>query len=228
MVLRHVLSDAKGSRDRFHILSFRYDETEFRERAAALHAEPPGCARRSDDDLNPEARIIPAGVEPKPAAVLVPLVQRHGGLAMLLTQRTAHLSQHAGQVAFPGGRIDAGDESPVAAALRETEEETGIDRRFVEPLGYLDTYLTGTSYRVVPVVGLLRHGFTVTPHEGEVADVFEVPLSFLMNPQHHERHSRQWQGKERFYYAMPYEGRYIWGATAGMIRNLYALMYGTA
>jgi 8-oxo-dGTP pyrophosphatase MutT (NUDIX family) len=207
-------------------LRFRFDEDEFRLRAKALHAAPPEIARRSDDDLNPEARIIPPGVEPKPAAVLVPLVVRDNGLAMLLTQRTEHLSQHAGQVAFPGGRIDAGDESPAAAALRETEEETGINRSFVEPLGYLDTYLTGTSYRVVPVVGLLRPGFTVTPHAGEVADVFEVPLSFLMNPQHHERHSRQWQGKERFYYAMPYEGRYIWGATAGMIRNLYALVYG--
>lgn len=207
-------------------MSFRFDEDEFRLRAKALHAAPPQDARRSDDDLNPEARIIPPGVEPKPAAVLVPLVARSGGLSILLTQRTEHLSQHAGQVAFPGGRIDAGDESPAAAALRETEEETGINRSFVEPLGYLDTYLTGTSYRVVPVVGLLRPGFTVTPHAGEVADVFEVPLSFLINPQHHERHSREWQGKERFYYAMPYEGRYIWGATAGMIRNLYALVYG--
>jgi 8-oxo-dGTP pyrophosphatase MutT (NUDIX family) len=209
-------------------LNFRFDEAEFRQRASGLHAEPPEIARWSDDDLNPQARLIAVGVEPKRAAVLVPLVPRDNGLAVLLTLRTAHLSQHAGQVAFPGGRIDASDESPVAAALRETEEETGIAPHFVEPLGYLDTYLTGTSYRIVPVVGLLRHGFTVTPHAGEVADVFEVPLSFLMNPQHHERHSREWQGKERFFYAMPYEGRYIWGATAGMIRNLFTLVYGAA
>ena len=208
-------------------MSFCFDEKEFRQRAAgALYAAPPVVARRSDDDLNPEARLIPPGVEPKLAAVLVPLVARGSGLSVLLTQRTAHLSQHGGQVAFPGGRIDAGDESPVAAALRETEEETGIARHFVEPLGYLDTYLTGTSFRVIPVVGLLRQGYTLAPHAGEVADVFEVPLSFLMNPVNHERHSREWQGKERFYYAMPYEGRYIWGATAGMIRNLYALVYG--
>lgn len=226
MVIRTVLSNAAGGRDRAGNLSFSFDENEFRARAAgALHCAPPEVARFSDDDLNPEARIIPEGVVPKPAAVLVPLVPRGSGLNLLLTQRTPHLSRHAGQVAFPGGRIDAGDRSPIAAALRETEEETGIDRRFVEPLGFLDTYVTGTSYRVIPVVGMLKPGFTVTPHEGEVADVFEVPLSFLMNPVNHERHSREWQGRLRYYYAMPYEGRYIWGATAGMIRNLFKLVY---
>ena len=209
-------------------MSFRFDEHEFRARASRLFSQPPDVPRRSDDDLNPDARIIPPGISPKPAAVLVPLVVRNEGLNLLLTQRTDHLSRHAGQVAFPGGRIDDTDESPVMAALRETEEETGIDRRFVEPVGFLDTYLTGTSYRVVPVVGLLRPGFTVTPHAGEVAAVFEVPLAFLMNPAHHETHSREFMGKARQYYAMPYEGRYIWGATAGMIRNLYMLMYGEA
>lgn len=209
-------------------MSFRFDEDEFRRRAAIhLHAEPPEVSRRSDDDLNPEARIIPPGVVPKPAAVLVPLVARGTTLNVILTQRTGHLSRHPGQVAFPGGRIDDSDASPVAAALRETEEETGIGRDFIEPLGFLDTYLTGTSYRVVPVVGMLREGFTVTPHPGEVDAVFEVPLAFLMNPQHHQRHSREWQGRERFFYAMPYGERYIWGATAGMIRNLYALVYET-
>jgi 8-oxo-dGTP pyrophosphatase MutT (NUDIX family) len=209
-------------------VSFRFDEEEFRLRAARnLHPAPPDVARRSDDDLNPDARLIVPGTVPRPAAVLVPLVPREGGLHVILTQRTDHLSRHAGQVAFPGGRIDDTDENPVAAALRETEEETGIDRGFVETVGFLDTYLTGTSYRVVPVVGILRHGFTVTPQLSEVADVFEVPLAFLMNPSHHERHSREWQGRDRFYYAMPYEGRYIWGATAGMIRNLYSLVYET-
>ena len=210
-------------------MNFRFDEAEFRARAAgALHATPVEIARRSDDDLNPDARLIVPESVPRPAAVLVPLVPRDGALQMLLTLRTDHLSSHAGQVAFPGGRIDMEDDSPVDAALRETEEETGIARQFVEPIGYLDTYLTGTSYRIIPVVGLLRHGFTLTPHAGEVAEVFEVPLSFLMNPVNHERHSREWQGKERLYYAMPYEGRYIWGATAGMIRNLYALVYGSS
>jgi 8-oxo-dGTP pyrophosphatase MutT (NUDIX family) len=206
---------------------FRFDEPEIRQLAAEnLHRRPAEDARFSDDDLNPEARIIPPGVVPRPAAVLVPLVSGEDGLNILLTQRTAHLARHAGQVAFPGGRIDADDVDAVAAALRETEEETGIAPDFVEPLGFLDTYLTGTSYRVTPVVALVRRGFTLRPHEGEVADIFEVPLAFLMNPAHHLKHSRELQGRERFYYAMPYEGRYIWGATAGMIRNLYTLLYG--
>lgn len=203
-----------------------FDEAEFKQLAAArLHRAPVAAARFSDDDLNPEARIIPAGITPKLAAVLVPLIADAGGLSVLLTERTAHLSSHGGQVAFPGGRIDESDEGPVGAALRETEEETGIARSFIEPVGFLDTYLTGTSYRVVPVVALVRRGYTLAPQPQEVADVFEVPLAFLMNPDHHLRHSRQWQGKQRFYYAMPFGERYIWGATAGMIRNLYSLLY---
>jgi len=203
-----------------------FHEAEFRVLAARrLHAAPPGVHRRSDDDLNPEARMIPVGEAPRAAAVLVPLVPRAGGLQVLLTERQPHLRNHAGQVAFPGGRIDDTDHGPVAAALRETEEETGIAPGFVEPLGFLDTYLTSTNFQVMPVVGLLRPGFTVMPHEAEVAEVFEVPLSFLMDPAHHERHARDWQGKLRYYYAMPWEGHYIWGATAGMIRNLYSMLY---
>ena len=115
----------------------------------------------------------------------------------------------------------AGAADAVAAALRETEEETGIRPSFVEPIGFLDTYLTSTNYRVVPVVAVLRPGFTVTPQEAEVKDVFEVPLAFLMDPANHERHSRDWQGHIRYYYAMPWEGRYIWGATAGMLYSFY-------
>ena len=210
-------------------MSFRYDEAEFRALAGRrLYESPPPEPRRSDDDLNPDARIIPEGAERKPAAVLVPLVARPDGLSMLLTQRQPHLRSHAGQVAFPGGRVDDTDPNPIAAALRETEEETGIAPAFVEPLGFLDTYLTSSSYNVVPVVGIVRPGFTVVPHEAEVAAVFEVPLAFLMNPAHHERHSRDYNGRQRFYYAMPYDGRYIWGATAGMIRNLYSLIYEMA
>jgi 8-oxo-dGTP pyrophosphatase MutT (NUDIX family) len=203
-----------------------FDEAGFRARASGrLHAAAPPVHSFSDDDLNPTARMIPENEPPKPAAVLVPLVPRADGLHLLLTERQPHLRRHAGQIAFPGGRIDDTDADAVAAALRETEEETGILPSFVEPVGFLDTYLTSTNYRVVPVVGLLRPGFTVVPQEAEVKDVFEVPLAFLMDPAHHERHSRDWQGHTRYYYAMPWQGRYIWGATAGMIRNLYRLMY---
>lgn len=207
-------------------MSFRFDEAELRELAKArLHRVPPAEPRLSDDDLNPDVRVIDPGKVPRPAAVLVPLVAGEGGLDMLLTLRTDHLTSHAGQIAFPGGRIDAADDGPVAAALRETEEETGIGRDFVEPLGFLDTYLTVTSYRVFPVVALLRPGFNIVPHAHEVSDIFRVPLSFLMNPAHHERHSRDWQGALRYYYAMAWRDRYIWGATAAMIRNLYHHLY---
>lgn len=207
----------------------RIDEAEFRARAARrLHAAPPPHHSFSDDDLNPTARMIPENEEPKPAAVLVPLVPRADGLNLLLTERQPHLRRHAGQIAFPGGRIDGTDSDAVAAALRETEEETGIPPSFVEPIGFLDTYLTSTNYRVVPVVAILRPGFVAVPQEAEVKEVFEVPLAFLMDPAHHERHARDWQGRTRHYYAMPWQGRYIWGATAGMIRNLYRLMYEPA
>jgi len=209
-------------------LSVAAEEQAFRARAAArLHAAPVERHSFSDDDLNPTARMIPENEAPKPAAVLVGLVPRPDGLTLLLTERQPHLRAHAGQIAFPGGRIDAGDRDAVAAALRETAEETGIAGSFIEPLGFLDTYLTSTNYRVVPVVALLHPGFTVVPEAAEVKDVFEVPLAFLMDPANHLRHSRDWQGHTRYYYAMPWQGRYIWGATAGMIRNFYRLMYAT-
>jgi 8-oxo-dGTP pyrophosphatase MutT (NUDIX family) len=207
-------------------MSFRFDEDEFRTRATTrLLPEPSSLPKRSDDDLNPLARIVPDGAVLRPAAVLVPIVRGLEGLSVLLTERTASLRQHAGQVAFPGGRIDEGDESAVAAALREAEEETGLAPRFVEPIGFLDTYLTATAYGVVPVVALVERGFELRPHDGEVASVFEVPLAFLMDPANHLKHSREWKGLSRAYYAMPYGERYIWGATAGMIRNLYDRMY---
>jgi len=204
----------------------KFSEAEIRRRAVTglLH-EVPLKHERSDDDMNRAAPFIPAGVKAKPAAVLVPIVLRQPEVTVLLTQRTDHLASHGGQVAFPGGRIDADDADAIAAALREAEEETGLARDFVEPLGFLDSYLTGTAFQVVPVVALVRPGFTVTPQESEVAAVFEVPLRFLMTPENHATHSREWQGKQRFFYAMPYEERYIWGATAGMIRNLYDRLY---
>jgi len=160
----------------------------------------------------------------KAAAVLVPIVPRKEGLTVLLTQRSHELPVHAGQIAFPGGKIDAGDASPLAAALRETHEETGIEPEFVEPVGYLDPYETGTGFSVVPVVGVLSVGFELVPEPGEVSDIFEVPLKFLMNPANHQRKEIMWKGEMRQYHAMPYKERYIWGATAGMLIELYRRM----
>jgi 8-oxo-dGTP pyrophosphatase MutT (NUDIX family) len=203
-----------------------FDEADIRARAKLrLLQAAPDAASYSDDDMNELNPMIAKDARLTPAAVLVPLVARPQGVTLLLTQRREHLSRHAGQIAFPGGRIDASDRDAVAAALREAEEETGLDPAFVEPLGFLDGYMTVTSYHVTPVVALVRSGFTVSPQEDEVARVFEVPLEFLMTPGNHETHSRDWQGRPRLYYAMPYEGNYIWGATAGMIRNLYQRLY---
>lgn len=203
----------------------QFSEADVRDRAGRLRPTAPDVTRFSDDDLNPAAAMIAPGQTPRPAAVLVPLVLRRPELTVLLTRRTAQMSKHAGQVAFPGGRLD-GDETAVAAALREAEEETGLTAGFVEPLGFLDAYHTVTNYFVTPVVALVREGFTITPHAGEVDEVFEVPLRFLMTPANHQQHSRDWNGKTRYYYAMPYDRHYIWGATAGMLRALYLRLYG--
>ena len=207
---------------------FSFTPDEFRARAAGrLLSEAPNHHMRSDDDLNPDARAIPYDRVPQRAAVLVPVIARAAGLSLLLTQRSKTLASHPGQVAFPGGKVDHGDADPIATALREAEEETGLTRDFIEPLGYLDGYLTRTAYRVIPVVAMVREGFATRPQKGEVADIFEVPLRFLMSAENHVLHSREWQGKSRQFYAMPYEGRYIWGATAGMIKNLFDRMYAT-
>ena len=155
-----------------------------------------------------------------PAAVLFPIVQRAGGQTVLLTQRTAHLRDHAGQISFPGGRIEAGDPSPVHAALRETEEEVGLAREHVEILGFLPEYHTGTGFRVTPVVALVTPPFVLVPDPFEVAEVFEVPLAFLLDPANHQRHSLYYRGALRHFFAMPYQNYFIWGATAGMIRSL--------
>lgn len=203
-----------------------FSKLQFLARAGSrLLAVPPTGWDASDDDMNKKARMIPAGVVPQAAAVLVPIVMRGDELSVLLTQRTAHLSKHAGQIAFPGGRRD-GSETPLETALREAEEETGLAAEFVQPLGYLDGYLTVTGYLVNPVVALVQDGFALTPHAGEVAEIFEVPLAFLMDSRNRETHSREWQGLSRKYYAYPFEQRYIWGATAGMIKNLSDRLYG--
>ena len=156
-----------------------------------------------------------------PAAVLVPLVLRPGGPTVLLTQRTDHLHDHAGQISFPGGRIEGGDATPEEAALRETEEEIGLAPSRVELIGRLDTYVVRTGFEVTPVVGFVNPPLHLSPDPFEVAEVFEVPLAFVLDPQNHQRHSRRYDGKERHFYAMTYGGKFIWGATAGMLVNLY-------
>ncbi len=156
----------------------------------------------------------------RPAAVLMPIVARETP-TFLLTRRAEKLATHSGQVAFPGGRIDEGDRDPADAAMREAMEEIGLAREFIMPLGYLDPYLSGTGFRIVPVVALVRPGFALKLNPSEVVDAFEVPFDFLMSPDNHLRHNREWRGLIRSYYAMPYGEHYIWGATAGMIRRLY-------
>ena len=159
------------------------------------------------------------------ASVLVPLVMRDSGLTVLLTERTTHLSNHSGQVAFPGGKADPEDADAIDTALREAEEEIGLERRFVQVLGTMPIYTTGSAFLVTPVVALVEAALTVTPNPHEVADVFEVPLSFLMDPANHQRHAVEWAGSRREWLSMPYTDgateRFIWGATAGMLRHLY-------
>jgi 8-oxo-dGTP pyrophosphatase MutT (NUDIX family) len=176
---------------------------------------------RGDHEMQPQPMTAPDEAAAVPAAVLIPIVARAEGATVLLTQRAAVLRSHAAQIAFPGGRVDAVDGSPVITALRETEEEIGLAREHVQVLGYLDAYLTGTGYRVTPVVGLVAPPFELTINPHEVDEAFETPLSFLLDPANHLREGRQWKGQYRTYYAMPFGDRYIWGATAGMIRNLY-------
>ena len=161
--------------------------------------------------------------ETRPAAVLVPLVRRDGGLTVLLTRRTAHLYDHAGQISFPGGRAEF-DESPAATALREAEEEIGLPASHVQVLGSLSEYVTVTGYRVTPVVGLVQAPLEFKLDDFEVAEVFEVPLEFFLDPANHLRHSVTQHGARRHYYAMPYRQYYIWGATAGMLMNFYAFL----
>ena len=166
--------------------------------------------------------------QPAGAAVLVPLVRRPEGLTVLLTRRTEHLNDHAGQISFPGGRVEPEDDGPVATALRETEEEIGLDRRHIEVIGQLPVYSTVTAFQVTPVVGLVEPGFTLTLDSFEVAEAFEVPLAFLMDPAHHRHHRFEFAGTERRFLSMPWQGPereyFIWGATAAMLRNLYRLL----
>jgi 8-oxo-dGTP pyrophosphatase MutT (NUDIX family) len=197
---------------------------------ATLAGAVPGVRRsavlgrvRGDHDGNPD---MPRADKLRPAAVLVPLVERPEGLCVLLTQRTAHLHDHAGQISFPGGRLEPDDPDAIAAALRETEEEIGLARRHVDVIGRLDTYQTRTAYEVTPVVGLVTPPFDLKPDPFEVADIFEVPLSFVLDPKNRERRSREFQGTQRHFWVLPYPDRFIWGATAGMLVNLAEVLAG--
>jgi 8-oxo-dGTP pyrophosphatase MutT (NUDIX family) len=182
---------------------------------------PGGVSDDAPDGQRPGlARLAPW----RPAAVLLPIVDRPGGLSVLLTLRASALRAHSGQVAFPGGKIDEG-ESPREAALREAYEEIGLEERFIEPLGWLDPYLTGTGFRVAPLVALVERSFTLKLNKLEVDEVFETPFAFLMDAANHRLEEREWQGRLRKYYAIPHEGRYIWGATAGILRNLYEKLF---
>ena len=161
-----------------------------------------------------------------PAAVLVPVVARGQVPTVLLTRRTDHLHHHPGQISFPGGRVEEADTSPIDTALRETEEEIGLDRRHIELIGTLPDYLTGTGFRVTPVVGLVTPPFELTLDAFEVAEAFEVPLSHFLDPANHEQHSIVHEGRVRQFHAMPYQGYFIWGATAGIIMSLYRVLRG--
>jgi len=211
-------------------MSTTMGEQDIRERFRARRGGAPSrlLGTRGDHDGNPG--LYPPA-ELRSAAVLVPLVDRTQdadwqGLTVLLTQRTAHLAAHAGQISFPGGGVEPQDQDPVDTALRETEEEVGLARERVEVLGHLDTYVTRTGFRVTPVVGIVRPPFTLKPDPYEVAEVFEVPLSFILDPASRIRESREFKGALRHFWAFPYGDRYIWGATAGMLVNLCDVLTG--
>jgi 8-oxo-dGTP pyrophosphatase MutT (NUDIX family) len=210
-------------------------------RVPAQALRPQAIAQRfaQPPDWEPELRREPRFMDrpPASAAVLVPLVLRDGLPSVLLTERAGHLRTHSGQIAFPGGKVDADDASVRHAALREAQEEIGLDPEHVQVLGELPVYVTGTAFQVTPVVALVSPAMVLQPNPGEVADVFEVPLDFLMNPAHHRWHAFEWEGQRRHWCSMPYlesragaDGqtqcveRYIWGATAGMLRNFYRFL----
>jgi 8-oxo-dGTP pyrophosphatase MutT (NUDIX family) len=193
--------------------------------APTLSMERDAIPASGDHLLAPDIAEVAKSMPPQPAAVLVPVVARNDP-TVLLTQRSAALPVHAGQISFPGGKLDPTDPDPLATALREAHEEIGLDPGYVDLLGYLDPYLSGTGFRIVPVVALISPAFALTLNPAEVDEAFEVPLEFLMQPDNHAQHSREWKGITRSFYAMPYGERYIWGVTAGILRRLYERLYG--
>jgi 8-oxo-dGTP pyrophosphatase MutT (NUDIX family) len=205
---------------------------------ASLKLDPLGALRRvlldsppheighDDYDLHPELRP-PTQTAAVEAAVLLPIILRPEP-TILFTQRTANLARHSGQVSFPGGRSEASDLSPLETALRETREETGIDASFVSVAGYLPRYRTGTGFDISPVVGVLSEGFTLAPDPNEVAEAFESPLSFFLDPSNRRRETRVWGGRERSFYVFTPEGRTIWGATAAILVDFASRLMGAA
>ncbi|HVH79869.1 MAG TPA: CoA pyrophosphatase [Stellaceae bacterium] len=189
-----------------------------------LEAAEIRAATRGDHDLNPGE--TPPSAALRPAAVLVPLIDRANGMTVLLTQRTAHLSAHAGQIAFPGGRIEETDADAIAAALRETEEEVGLPRELISVIGRLDTYVTGTGFEITPIVGVVNPLYKLALDPYEVAEAFEVPLSYVLDRNNHNRQERESAGRTRVFFVLPYQGRNIWGATAGMLVNLAEVLNG--
>jgi 8-oxo-dGTP pyrophosphatase MutT (NUDIX family) len=194
-----------------------------RDRSSRLASGLPVAALPVGSDFSLNGIVSPPD-KYRAASVLVPIVNRASEATILLTQRTEDMPSHAGQVAFPGGRRQENDADAVATALRETEEEVGLDRRFVDVIGSFDRYRTGTGYEITPVVGIVTPGFTTRADPREVADIFEVPLAHFLDEVNHRIDSRRTQGRERRFYAMPYGNRYIWGATAGMLKNLQFIL----
>lgn len=201
-----------------------FTAADFRQRAA--HEKGPyENEEYGDHRLNPDLQDVIPRQGLRDAAVLVPVVDRGREASVILTKRTDTLRSHAGQIAFPGGRIDASDSTPEFAALRETEEEIGIEPDFIEIVGRMPDYVTGSGFRIAPILSVVKPGFRLNINPDEVDDAFEVPLSFLMDPANHNRESLILQEKERFFYTMPFHERYIWGVTAGIIRAVYERLY---
>ncbi|NMG40180.1 CoA pyrophosphatase [Chelativorans sp. ZYF759] len=201
-----------------------FSAADFRRRAAR-ETGPFSGDDWGDHRLNPDLRELILGNTLRDAAVMIAVVDHGPEASVILTQRTANLRNHASQIAFPGGRIDAADPTPEFAALRETQEEIGLPPDEIEVVGRMPDYVSGSGYRIAPVLGIVRPGFDLSINPHEVDDAFEVPLAFLMDPANHRRDSRVWNERERFFYAMPFEDRHIWGVTAGIIRTMYERLY---
>lgn len=206
------------------VIADAFSLEDFRRRALNQDQRAPDTGF-GDHVLNPEFADVLRANARKDAAVLIGVSERDGEAQVLLTQRTEALRTHSGQVAFPGGRIDADDASPEAAALREAQEEVDLDPGLVTPVARLPDYYSGSGFRIVPVLAIVAPEAALTPNPEEVDSVFDVPLAFLMDPANHRKESRVWQGRERFYYTMPFGERYIWGVTAGIIRTMFERLY---